>query len=541
MDIYILHKGQESGPYSEKAVAQLLDQGSIAPSDFAWRQGWPDWRPLSEFLTVETASATDLPKPFPEEEVPAPAKAMDIKAAEDSPESKRKAGASLAEPVKSVDPAEPASAKQKALLTFLRITLPTELTKDQAARMINDVMEDPQHARRLSQWNEERFRLHPELFSAEIQAKKENRANHFFELCQTTGSEYFSGISKAHCQVLVSFLDVTYPHWDTPEADAAEHYFFPAVAEKFPQLVQKQWRGRLKYSDGVKVASEIKKSGTSKIRQTRTSPAAAVFKGTVIGLVILGALYLGHRTLRQEANAASTGEHAAGTAQNSQPGSPTTPASPALVPTLQPAPVTTDAPPTPPPLPSSAVAMPTALAPAAISPEPTADASSVAAPTVAVASPPGPSTPMGDANGVPPMTLPPSSEPVAPVAPPAPTFPVAGALPTTPATPTGSSEMVPPVLGPDPNAGPGSAIAGTAPSAPTAPSVPVVGEAPATVTATAKINLLLTKPVEIQLAYGKIMLPPGTPVKLMSRQGYLLKVAYQSSVITVPVGSTDLE
>ncbi|MBO9706512.1 MAG: DUF4339 domain-containing protein, partial [Arthrobacter sp.] len=351
MDIYILHKGQESGPYSEKAVAQLLEQGSIAPSDFAWRQGWPDWRPLSEFLSAETL--------LPDSEPAAKSSQERKEGAEGAPKAKetqildkpKKADPDTksAEPVKSADPNEPASAKQKALLTYLRITMPAELTKDQAARMINDVMEDPQHARRLSQWNEERFRLHPELFAAEIQAKKENRANHFFELCQTTGAEYFNGISKAHCQVLVSFLDVTYPHWDTPEADAAEHYFFPAVAEKFPQLVQKQWRGRLKYTDGVKVASEIKKSGTSKIRQTRTSPGTAVFKGTVIGLVILGALYLGHRTLRQEANAASTGDRPASTAQNPEAGTPATSASPNPVPTLQPAPVTADALPTSPP------------------------------------------------------------------------------------------------------------------------------------------------------------------------------------------------
>jgi hypothetical protein len=69
--------------------------------------------------------------------------------------------------------------------------------------------------------------------------------------------------------------------------------------------------------------------------------------------------------------------------------------------------------------------------------------------------------------------------------------------------------------------------------APTAPVEPAP-TAPRT-------SLLLTKPLEIQLAYGKMKLPAGTPVKLVARQGNQLKVNYQNSVITIPATSTDLE
>ena len=92
-------------------------------------------------------------------------------------------------------------------------------------------------------------------------------------------------------------------------------------------------------------------------------------------------------------------------------------------------------------------------------------------------------------------------------------------------------------------------MAGTLPNTPTDPApaplpspddfaamVPPLPVAPV-----AKTNLLLTKPVEIALTYGKIMLAPGTSVKLVTRQGALLKVSYQNRVITVPAGSTDLE
>ena len=51
----------------------------------------------------------------------------------------------------------------------------------------------------------------------------------------------------------------------------------------------------------------------------------------------------------------------------------------------------------------------------------------------------------------------------------------------------------------------------------------------------------MTKVVEVQLAYGKITLRPGTQVKLISRQGQTAKVSYGGSVINVPVSSTDLE
>ena len=71
---------------------------------------------------------------------------------------------------------EPATAKQKALLSYLGIGFSTEVTKDQAAILVNDAMEEPKHSGRLAQWNKERFTLHPDLFASEIHERKESRA-----------------------------------------------------------------------------------------------------------------------------------------------------------------------------------------------------------------------------------------------------------------------------------------------------------------------------------------------------------------------------
>ena len=56
-----------------------------------------------------------------------------------------------------------------------------------------------------------------------------------------------------------------------------------------------------------------------------------------------------------------------------------------------------------------------------------------------------------------------------------------------------------------------------------------------------KTSLVLTKLVEVQLAYGKITLRPGTSVKLIARQGTMVKVSYGGNIIAIPVASTDLE
>ncbi len=271
MDIYILRDGKETGPFSEETTQSLLKQGAVLINDLAWQPGMANWIPLVQVLYPAAAAPTGGNPPPP----PIPSQKAD-----------------------------PATPKQKAFLSYVGTNFASNLTKDQAAILMTEAMESTSLHRRVTQWNDDRLKLHPDLFAAEIQSKKDNRANRFFEICQIEGSDHFTGVSKAHCQVLVGYLDVRFPNWDANETDASWNYFFPAVAEKFPQLVNKQWRGKLKYPDGPKVAAElVRRQPTAKV-SAGGFPAVALVRGIVFGLGILLVLYIGQQVLKSDSRPA---------------------------------------------------------------------------------------------------------------------------------------------------------------------------------------------------------------------------------------------
>lgn len=266
MDIQIVRDGKQTGPYTEEAVHALLKEGSVLVSDLAWRPGLPDWVPLVNLLYP---AATRPPAP----PVPAPEPAA--------------------------EPREPATARQIAFLTYVGVAYATDISKEEASLLVNDAMENPRDPARLARWNEERLRRHPELFAAEIQARKENRPQHFLEICQREGAAFFDKVTKAHCQVLVSHLDVHAPNWDAREREAATKYFFPALAEKFPQLLTEA--GRAKYTTTPKspAVSRQPKSSPIVAKPRPTSGRGvgkvlyAMGRGVFLGLIILGLLWVG--------------------------------------------------------------------------------------------------------------------------------------------------------------------------------------------------------------------------------------------------------
>jgi len=267
MDIYILRDGEQIGPFSKDAAQILIDQGTVSKEDLAWREGTPDWRPLGQVVADALLEVSDSPEAPP-----------------------------IAAPERST---EPATAAQIAFLSYFSIAIPAGLLKDDADGLITAATADPQNAKRLESWEVDRVRLHPDLFSTGAVAKKEDRVQLFFDLCQTAGADHFTGVTKAHCQVLVAFLDVKFPRWDADEAAATERYFFPAMGEKFPQLVNKAWRGRLHYGDGASAAA--RKSNTTKLVKNSASPGWAIVRGIVFGLFILAVLYLVYFSRQQQA------------------------------------------------------------------------------------------------------------------------------------------------------------------------------------------------------------------------------------------------
>ena len=284
MDIYLLRDGKEHGPFSEEMTQSFLRRGVILMEDLAWTPGLPSWSPLVQILHPPAARVDE----------PVMVEETHELIVEEAPEPViEKIHEPVAEAAKSVASREPATPKQMAFLSYLGIAFTSNTTKEKAAVLVNEAMEDPKMAARVLQWNDDKLRLHPEIFAEEALAKKEGRAGRYFEACQREGTEYFVGVTKAHCQVLVGFLDVTYPAWEANEATAARNYFFPAVADKFPQLVHKQWRDTLKYPEGATVAVDRKKTGPVTRPNGAPSPIAALIRGVVFGLALLLALYVG--------------------------------------------------------------------------------------------------------------------------------------------------------------------------------------------------------------------------------------------------------
>jgi len=255
MNIYLVRDGEKVGPFSDNALRAMLEQGELKATDPACRKGGNVAEPLGKLLEEASRPPAEPPPPPP---VP-----------------------------------EPATAAQIAFLSYFEIAIPAGLEKAEAEKQIAQAKEDPKNAKRLAKWKVERLQLHPDLFSAELQAKKENRAQFYFDLYEAVGSDYFTGVTKAHCQVLVAFLDVKFPRWDANDADATERYFFPAIAEKFPQLVNKAWKGRFHYgqSPTANAAKTARKAATAKLAQKPDSAIAALFRGIVLGLCVLGLLF----------------------------------------------------------------------------------------------------------------------------------------------------------------------------------------------------------------------------------------------------------
>ncbi|MGB8166058.1 MAG: GYF domain-containing protein [Chthoniobacteraceae bacterium] len=269
MDIQILRDGKQTGPYTEDAVHELLKQGSVLVNDLAWRPGLSEWVPL---VNVLYPAATREPAP------PVPAAPAEAPAAE---------------------PREPATARQKAFLDYVGIAFAADVSKEDASLLVNEAMEHPKDPTRLARWNEERLHLHPDLFATEIQARKENRPQRFLEICHGEGAPLFEKVTKAHCQVLVSHLDVHAPNWDTHEQEAAAKYFFPALAEKFPQLLTEQGKAKFKVGDKSAAPARPPKSSPVAVRsRPHSGPTVgkvlyAMARGVFVGLMILGLLWVG--------------------------------------------------------------------------------------------------------------------------------------------------------------------------------------------------------------------------------------------------------
>ena len=58
-DIYLLIEGKQEGPYTEEQIRQSIVDGSIQGDALAWREGLPEWIPLTGCLSKESLPAEE--------------------------------------------------------------------------------------------------------------------------------------------------------------------------------------------------------------------------------------------------------------------------------------------------------------------------------------------------------------------------------------------------------------------------------------------------------------------------------------------------
>ena len=508
MDIYILREGKETGPFSEEATQSMLKQGAIRINDLAWQPGMPNWLPLHVVLYPAAQPGAVRPPPPPSDATPPPMPATPgVAPAASQPAAPAKPPIALARtaPAPAPEPlGELATSRQKAFLSYMSIPFQGDLTREQAALLVNQTMENPKDASRLQRWNEDRLRLHPDLFAEEIKAKKENRANYFFEVCQREGEEFFEKVTKAHTQVLVGYLDVRFPNWDLREDEAKHSFFFPAIAEKFPQLLKKGAKGRFKYPDGPKVAAELaQRSSATRRSGSSSSPISAMLRGVVFGAIILGGAFAAwsYKNGKFAHLQSEPLPEAEATDPTGTPPPTKAPAPPAKPPVTAPAskPIETAQIPPPPAAPPLEQEEPPKPRPAPTDPKPPAKTAAAA---------PAPANPLGNMN----------------------IFDTPG-TPGTPATPPAAP---PPTPGVATVSNPFDPLAPTT-AVPIAPKEPVVPAGPP-----ARSTVKITKATTITLRFGSSTQRPGTVLPLVGVEGNMVKVKIGPEVVAIPAANTDL-
>ena len=478
MELFIIRDGQQTGPFSHETVQDLLNKGGLRPDDLGWHKGLPAWLPLAEVLEPAAQRRTEPP--------PVNGASSGIRQ-------------------------RPASARQKALLQYLGAPVSEKATREEAAVAISDALENPKLTSRFSKWGEEKLRLHPDLYQEEIDFRRANRITRYLELCQTEGAEVVKDITKAHVQVLMESLDKKQVGWDEDPKAAVWGYLFPSVEEHFPQLVQDEWKGKLRYGGTSKVAAAyagIPATGVLVSSPPAPSAFQAALRGVVYGLVALGAVIAGIYLFKDNGkNDVARNDAKAATQQ---------PAASALAGT---APVEAAAPPAgeaPAPA-TTTVSDPTKAPLIGATPENVPGTSATApspVPAVEPAAAPAPGAPDGEKAVA---AAPAPAEPATASGQPSAPLPTMNTAAFTPA---------PPPPGSDPS------MASKPAEAPAAPATP----GPAV-----RNSATLTQAVTVQLQFGKVTLPAGTKLRLIALEGANARVNFNNNVLLVPVVVTDID
>lgn len=139
------------------------------------------------------------------------------------------------EDVSSVLENQPATDRQLALLQYLGISAPIDLTKTNASEIIEKARSDQSLGERSDRWTIDRLNLRPDLYASERAAFKSRRAADLLsEYDQFRRDSRENGLSFPKLSLLdvegfVSKLDDAKPGWDRDIRMALFDHLLPAI------------------------------------------------------------------------------------------------------------------------------------------------------------------------------------------------------------------------------------------------------------------------------------------------------------------------
>lgn len=121
MKFQIARNGEEVGAFTLAELKKAIKAGTVLREDFAWTEGWAEWKPVGDVEGIPKAKAPPAPKAPPQP--------------------------------------QPATEKQVKYIESFGEQVKPGLTKEDASAMLDRLTQDPKAKERQNQINAERFRM----------------------------------------------------------------------------------------------------------------------------------------------------------------------------------------------------------------------------------------------------------------------------------------------------------------------------------------------------------------------------------------------
>jgi len=137
-----------------------------------------------------------------------------------------------------------ATARQLAFLTYLGVTVPSGVSKSDAAALIDSAIADESLSERRSTWRYDRYNLYPDLFAEECAKFKASRAAFLLGVYNNFRGDFvrpspgvrnpLRKLQLSDIEAIVSKLDLAHRGWDRDLMAAFLDYVLPAVEGTLP-------------------------------------------------------------------------------------------------------------------------------------------------------------------------------------------------------------------------------------------------------------------------------------------------------------------